>query len=145
VIAAISARAGVVICVAIAAYIGAARLDDTIAVFDFRADLNAGLTYRERTYLDSGIAGSWRVMEDGRLWMPEDATYRVVRGSPTVPADLVRHARYFLRGRLAPRRQTNSESARWVFCFGCGGSKLGSRLRVLSASGDGFVFGRLEP
>lgn len=129
-------------CVAVAAYVGAARLDDTIAVFDFHADANAGLTYRERTYLASDLAGSWQVIEDGRLWMPDDADYRVVQGSRPVVSEHLRHARYFLVGLLAPRRQVDSESAPWVFCYGCDDSTLGPRFRILSTSGDGFLFGR---
>ena len=135
-------RLGVVACVAVAAYIGAARLDDTIAVFDFRADLNASLTYRDRTYLPGqGLAGDWRVLEDARLWMPRDATYRVVE-KPGTGLETRRYARFFLLGLLLPRRQLDSAKAEYAFCYVCTPSALGPRFHVLSRGADGFVFGR---
>lgn len=137
------ARLGVVVCVAVAAYVGAARLDDTIAVFDFRADLNASLTYRDRTYLPGqGLAGDWRVLEDARLWMPPEATYRVVeeRG---VGQETQRYARFFLLGLLLPRRQVDSAKAEYAFCYGCTSETLGQRFQVLSRSSD-VLFGRFR-
>jgi hypothetical protein len=137
----LAVRAGVVLCVAAAAYIGAARLDDTVAVFDFRADLNASASYRDRTYLPGrGLAGSWRVLEDARLWMPRDASYRVVEG-PAAGLETRRYARFFLLGRLLPRRQTDAASAPFVFCYGCTRSTLGPHVHVLSRSSD-LLFGR---
>jgi hypothetical protein len=137
----LAVRVGVVLCVAAAAYIGAARLDDTIAVFDFRADLNASASYRDRTYLPGrGLAGNWRVLEDARLRMPRDASYRVVEG-PAVGLETHRYARFFLLGLLLPRRQTESTSAPFVFCYGCTPSTLGPRFHVLSRSSD-LLFGR---
>jgi len=135
-------RIGVVVCVAVAAYIGAGRLDDTIAVFDFRADLNASLTYRDRTYLPGdGLAGDWRVLEDARLWMPEDASYDVVFGSPTLERRFGNVA-YFLYILLWPRAQAAGPDARWVFCYGCTRSTLGPGHEVLSDSGKGLLFAR---
>jgi hypothetical protein len=138
-------RVGTVICVAVAGYVGAGRLDDTVAVFDFRADANAAATFRGRTYPASPwVAGNWKVMEDARLWMPDDASYRVVHGPLFKAADHSGFGRYFLLGLLLPRRQTESESARWAFCYGCEASTLGPRFEVLSDSGNGFLFGRIR-
>ena len=137
----LAVRVGVVLCVAAAGYIGAARLDDTVAVFDFRADLNAAVSYRDRTYLPGrGLAGSWRVLEDARLWMPRDASYRVVEG-PAAGLETHRYARFFLLGLLLPRRQTESASAPFVFCYGCTRATLGPHVQVLSRSSD-LLFGR---
>ena len=137
----LAVRVGVVLCVAAAGYIGAARLDDTVAVFDFRADLNASASYRDRTYLPGrGLAGNWRVLEDARLWMPHDASYRVVEG-PAAGLETHRYARFFLLGLLLPRRQTDSASAPFVFCYGCTRDTLGPRVQVLSRSSD-LLFGR---
>lgn len=139
------ARTGVVVCVAMAAYVGASRLDDTIAVFDDLADRNAEATYFVRTYSDSSwVAGSPRVIDDARLWMPRDATYRVVRGPKFDYARSSGYGGYFLLGLMLPRKQTESLSARWVFCYGCTASTLGPRFEVLSASSDGFLFGRVS-
>jgi hypothetical protein len=138
------ARVGVVVCIAFAAYVAAARLDDTIAVFDFRADLNASLTYRDRTYLPGlGLAGDWRVLEDARLWMPRDAVYRVVE-KENVGQETRRYARFFLLGLLLPRRQVDSVKAEYAFCYGCVPATLGRRFQVLSSSPNGFVFGRFR-
>ena len=136
-------RVGVVACVAVAAYAGAARLDDTVAVFDFRADLNASLTYRDRTYLPvDGLAGDWRVLEDARLWMPSDATYRVVE-TPGTALETRRYARFFLLGLLLPRRQVDSAKAEYAFCYRCTAATLGERFQVLSRSSD-VLFGRFR-
>ena len=88
------------------------------------------------------MAGSGKVIEDARLWMPEDAAYRVVRGRRYPETGYSYWAQYFLNGFLLPRRQTTSEAARWIFCFGCSDATLG-RLRVLSDDRDGLVFGRV--
>lgn len=137
-------RIGVVVSVAVAAYIGAARLDDTIAVFDFRADLNASLSYRDRTYLPGlGLAGDWRVLEDARLWMPRDATYRVVE-KPGTGIETRRYTRFFLLGQLLPRRQVESARAEYAFCYSCTPRTLGPRFQVLSRGADGFLFGRFR-
>ncbi len=136
-------RVGVVVCVALAAYVGAGRLDDTIAVFDFRADLNASLTYRDRTYPPGeGPARDWRVLEDARLWMPRDATYRVVE-KENVGQDTHRYARFFLLGLLLPRRQVDSTKAEYAFCYGCPPATLGPRFQVLSSSPE-VLFGRFR-
>ena len=74
-------RLGVVICVVVAALTAAGRLDDTIAVFDVGADANAQRSYTGRTYPElSWVAGKSAVLEEARLQMPKDATYRVVVG-----------------------------------------------------------------
>lgn len=138
-------RIGVVLCVAVAGCVGAGRLDNAVAVFDFRADVNDAATFSERTYLDSPwVAGEWTVMDDARLWMPKDATYRVVQGPLFDRAVHSGQGPDFLRGLLLPRRETNSESARWVFCYDCDESTLGSGFEVLSKSRDGFLFARVR-
>jgi hypothetical protein len=139
-------RLGVVLCVALAGLTAAARLDDTIAVFDFGADANSAQTFDERTYPASPwVAGANAVIEDARLWMPEDATYRVVHGPMLTRTQYSGFGRHFLLGFLLPRRQIASESARWAFCYGCEPTTLGPRFEVLSDSGDGFLFGRVRP
>ncbi|MGH3132200.1 MAG: hypothetical protein ACRDNY_00385 [Gaiellaceae bacterium] len=138
-------RTAVVVCVLIACGVGVMKLDDALGVFDLRADLNSSLSYQERTHsIAPRIAGSRKVMEDGRLWMPEDATYRVVFGSHHARMGFSGWARYYLNGLLLPRRQTESPSARWVFCYGCEASTLGRGFEVLSDDGRGLQFGRLR-
>lgn len=136
-------RLGVVACVAVACFFGAGRLDDTVAVFDFRADRYAAETFRERTYPESTwVAGSADVIDDGRLWMPDDAEYRVVEGRELTIAASSGYGRHFLRTLLLPRVQTESKDARWAFCYACTHDTLGSGYVVLSDSGDGFLFAR---
>jgi hypothetical protein len=135
-------RVGVVACVAAACLLGGGRLDDAVAVFDFQADTNVAATFDQRTYPEIvELPGSPRVFEDARLWMPEDATYRVVDG-PRAQAVLAGSVRTFLDVLLMPRTRTQRESEPWVFCYGCTRSTLGSRYEVLSDSGHGLLFAR---
>jgi hypothetical protein len=135
-------RLGVVACVSAACLLGAGRLDDTVAVFDYRADLNAAATFNERTYPEiEFLPGGAKVMEDARLWMPKEARYRVVNG-PDGSAYRASSLRTFLFVLLMPRGQTQVESAQWAFCFGCMQSTLGPEYEVLSDSGHGFLFAR---
>ena len=138
----IAVRVGVVACIAAACLLGAGRLDNAVAVFDFRADENVAATFSERTYPGvEWLVGGQRVMEDARLWMPEDAAYRVIEG-PGSSSARARSLRFFLFVLLQPRDQAKLESAPWVFCFGCTPSTLGTEYEVLSDSGHGFLFAR---
>jgi hypothetical protein len=136
-------RVGVVACVAAAGLLGAGKLDEALAVFDFQADTNAAASFNDRTYPEiPGLPGGARVLEDARLWMPEDATYRVVDG-PRAPKETSADSlRTYLGVLLMPRRQVQVESAPWVFCYRCTSSTLGPEYEVLSDSGDGFLFAR---
>lgn len=136
-------RLGVVACVAAACLLAVGRLDDAVAVFDYQADANVAATFNERTYpAIEFLPDGARVMEDARLWMPEDATYRVIHG-PSVAADWRPGSlRTFLTVLLMPRRETQLESAPWVFCYRCTSSMLGPEYEVLSDSGHGLQFAR---
>jgi hypothetical protein len=138
-----AARIGVVACVAAAGLLGAGKLDDALAVFDFQADANVATTFNERTYPEiSGLDGWTSVLEDARLWMPEDATYRVVDGPRLPAATSPGSLRTYLGVLLMPRRQTQLESVPWVFCYGCTPSMLGPEYEILSDSGHGLRFAR---
>ena len=139
----IAIRLGVVACVAAACILGAGRLDDTLAVFDFQADANYSATFNERTYPEiEWRAGGGTVMEDARLWMPPDAKYRVIHGADPSTRSRSRSLRTFLVVLLMPRSQTQLESVPWVFCDGCTPSTLGPKYEVLSDSRHGFLFAR---
>ncbi|MBA3333972.1 MAG: hypothetical protein H0U30_08275 [Actinobacteria bacterium] len=140
---AVAVRVGVVLCVGAAAISGVLKFDDTLGVYDSAADRNHAFDYRERVYPEPVVAGSGKVFEDARLSMPADASYRVVRGRRYAETGYSYWAQYFLNGFLLPRRQTSSEEARWIFCFGCDAATLG-RLRILSDEGDGLVFGKVR-
>jgi hypothetical protein len=139
----LSIRVGVVACVAAACLVGAGRLDNAVAVFDFRADANDAATFTDRTYPEiDTLPGAARVMEDARLWMPEDATYDVVFGRPSLERSFGNVA-YFLFILLWPRAQVHAQDdAPWVFCYGCTPSTLGPGYEVLSDSGRGLLFAR---
>jgi hypothetical protein len=141
----IAVRVGVVACVAAACLLGAGRLDNALAVFDFRADANVAATFGERTYPDvEWLVGGGKVMEDARLWMPEDASYRVV-GGPGSSQARSRSLRFFLFVLLQPRARSELESTPWAFCFGCTSATLGPEYEILSDSGHGFLFARRRP
>jgi hypothetical protein len=138
-------RVGVVACVVAVAAAALLRMDETMGLFDFRADRNASLAYLEREYGDRGWAPDRRVVEDARLRMPEDATYAIVLGARrddligVVAAD-------FLRYFLLPRREVDAGSgdAEWAFCYACDPTQLQGRFDQLSTGRDGFSFGRLR-
>lgn len=139
-------RLGVVVCVAVAAAIAAIRLNDALGLYDLRADMNAAATHEQRahTYPGWAVAGG-RVMEDARLWMPEDASYRVNFGPGFDGVRSSDFTRDMLLWFLLPRRPTRSASAEWVFCYGCDDAALGNRFKVLSRADGGPSFGRMLP
>jgi hypothetical protein len=138
----IAVRIGVVACVAAACVLAVGRLDDAVAVFDFQADTNVAATFNDRTYPElDGLPGAARVMEDARLWMPEDATYRLLDGPSSVERTFI-SLRTYLDVLLMPRRRTQVESVPWTFCYGCTRSTLGPEYETLSDSGSGFLFAR---
>jgi hypothetical protein len=123
---------------------GILKLDDALGVFDLRADRNSSYSYRERTYPRADwVAGDGAVIEHARLWMPADATYRVVIGPHFDRLGYSKFAPYFILGRLLPRRQTKSAEAPWVFCYGCDRSTLGKRFELLKGNHPALVFGRI--
>jgi hypothetical protein len=135
-------RAGVVVCVLAAALAGLSRLDETLGLFDWRADHNASLAYLDREYGDRGWALDRRVIEDARLWMPRDAAYATVLGPRWDNLD-GQVAADFLKYFLLPRLETDVGSASWVFCYACDVAQLGPDFEVLSEGRDGILFGRV--
>lgn len=123
---------------------GLARLDETLGLFDWRADRNASLTYLDREYGDRGWALDRRVIEDARLWMPRDAEYGIVLGPRWANLD-GQVAADFLKYFLLPRREVSADSADWVFCYGCNVAALGKDFELLSRGRAGIVFGRIRP
>lgn len=139
-------RLGVVVCVAVAVTTAAMKLDDVLGILDLRADTNAAYRYDQRNHtLPEWAAAGGKVLEDARLWMPEDATYRVVLGREFDGIRSADFTRHFLLGFLLPRRPTGSNSAEWVFCYGCDDATLGDRFEVLSRVDGGPSFGRMLP
>ncbi len=139
-------RFGVAACVAAVFATGVAKLNDVLGLYDLYADTNAAATYalRAHTYPGWSSAGG-QVLEDARLWMPEDAAYRVVLGPQFDEVGATDFTRYMLLWFLLPRRPTESKSAKWVFCYGCDETVLSGRFRVLSYSPGGPAFGRVVP
>ena len=138
----VAARVGVVACVVAAGLLGVTRLDDAVAVFDYQADTNIAASFNDRTYPElDGLPGAASVLEDARLWMPEDAAYRVLDGPTAVEKTFI-SLRTYLDVLLMPRRRTQLESFPWAFCYGCTASTLGPAYDVLSDSGAGLLFAR---
>jgi len=135
------ARFGVVICVVVATAVTVGAFSDALDGSDFWADRNSALDYTSRSVPYQEAVGSRKVAEDARLWMPEDATYRIVT-APDLQGPLQWAAPDFLAGFLLPRRQTESTETPWVFCFSCDVAALGEDFEVLSDDGSGVTFGR---
>ena len=75
------ARIGVVVCVVVTLAVCLRWMfRDALPGQDHWASLNSSQNYNERTFPSDEFIGSGRVAEDGRLWMPRSATYRVVVG-----------------------------------------------------------------
>jgi hypothetical protein len=137
-------RLGVVICIGLAVVVGAARyFSDALSGSAFWADRHSALDYATRSEPPESAVGSKKVVEDARLWMPEDAVYRIVT-APGLEGPLQWAAPDFLAGFLLPRRQTESTDAHWVFCYQCDPAELGDRFEVLSDGGNGILFGRIR-
>lgn len=136
-------RLGVVICVALSAAIVPAALIDALRGNDSWADRYASLGYTERSVPSDEAVGSHKVAEDARLWMPEDASYRIV-SAPDLSGPLEWAAPDFLANFLLPRRQTDSHDAEWIFCYRCDTTELGDGFETLSDGGDGILFGRMK-
>jgi hypothetical protein len=136
-------RLGVLVCVAWATMMAALGIAVALEDLQDRAIANERRTMHDRTYPSWHAVGPTSVLEDARRSMPEDATYQVVvgRNPPGVYWSVA--AGRFLSGFMLPRRQTTSESARWVFCYACDISALGGRFEPVSQK-PGLVFGRLE-
>jgi len=137
-------RLGVVLCIGLAVTFAATAYSDALEASDSWADRNSSLGYASRSVPFEAAVGSQKVVEDARLWMPEDATYRIVT-APDLEGPLQWAAPDFLAGFLLPRRQTESEDTAWVFCFQCDTSALGERFDVLSDGGNGVLFGSTTP
>lgn len=137
-------RLGVVICVILGALIVPGALSDALDGNDFWADRNGSLDYVAREVPPAEAVGSQKVAEDARLWMPEDAAYRIVQ-APDLSGPLQWAAPDFLATFLLPRRETEAADAEWVFCYGCDLAELGEGFEVLSDSGEGILFGRVNP
>jgi hypothetical protein len=138
---------GVVACVLVALGLSLIRIDSALGLFDFRADTNASRTYLDRLYGEPfDILGDHKVVVDALLWMPEDASYRVVVGPARGERSAVaqEQAPEFLRFVLLPRRRTDDGTAPWIFCFGCDPSSLPPGFEVLSEGGGGVLFGRVR-
>lgn len=138
------ARLGVVLCVTLVIVVAGFGFSDSLRGSAFWADQHAGLDYTGRSVPRGDVVRSTKVVEDARLWMPTDATYRVVAGSDvTGPRQWA--APDFLQGFLLPRRQVQSGYAPWVFCYGCDTKSLSGTFEPLSDDGQGVVFGRVRP
>ena len=138
-------RLGVVLCVGLALVVAASRyFSDALDGSDFWADRHSALDYTTRSVPPEEAVGSKKVVEDARLWMPEDASYRIV-AAPDLQGPLQWAAPDFLAGFLLPRRQTESDDTPWVFCYLCDQAELGERFEVLSDGGNGVLFGRMRP
>lgn len=140
----IALRIGVVVCVVIAVATAAVKLPSALGIFDLRADNNAALTYSQRAHTHpEWFAAAGNLLEDARLWMPEDARYRVVFGPRFDRTRSSDFTHLLLYGFLLPRRPTSSEDAKWVFCYGCTDTTLGDGFQVLARLEGGPMFGVL--
>jgi hypothetical protein len=138
------ARVGVTACVALTFLVATFRLfDDALPGQNHWATLQARATYAERNFPSDAFIGSARVIDAARLWMPSDATYRIVLGPNLGNSPLAYAAPTFITQFLFPRHRDDSPSTRWVICIGCDVVSLGKRFEPLAKGANGVVFGRV--
>ena len=82
-------------------------------------------------------ARTTEVLNEARGWIPENGSYRLLVGPSSTDIDFRNYARYF----LMPRRP--APDARWVLCYECDLSRLGSELDVVWKDNEGVLLGRL--
>jgi hypothetical protein len=137
--AALPVRVGVVFCIGLTLVTAVWRLfDDALPGQDHWATVNSSQTYVQRTFPTDEFIGSAHVAEDARLWMPRDATYRVVVGEKYKFTPWSWAAPNFLAGFLFPRRRDESGATPWIVCLGCEQKPAA----VLSDGQNGVSFGR---
>ena len=134
------ARVGVVACVVLTLAVCLRWLfHDALPGQNHWATLNSTQTYAQRTFPSDEFIGSGHVAEDGRLWMPTDASYRIVVGSKYENSPWGWAAPHFLEGFLFPRKRDDT-AGQWVFCLGC----ESPQMNVLSDGGNGVRFGKVR-
>ncbi len=139
------ARAGVVLCIALAVALGAVYLVRALSDFDEAASNNSSLSFSDREVAGgNGIVADQTAVYEAQAIIPRNARYRVVTGtapknatSLTLPF-VESWYRYF----LMPRR--TAADARWIICYGCDVSKLGGRYSSVWQDDQGISIGRLQ-
>jgi hypothetical protein len=135
------ARLGVASCVAIAIASVLVEWPQAIDRLHERASQQAALTFEDREFgaVGNSIVADPRALYEARELIPADGSFHVVTGSepiegatPLTLTGIESYATFF----LLPRRPSNS--ARWVLCYGCEITALGSRARIVWTNGAGI-------
>ncbi|HEY6067768.1 MAG TPA: hypothetical protein VIU81_03670 [Gaiellaceae bacterium] len=139
------ARAGVVLCIALAVVLGAVYLVRALSDFGDAASNNSSLSFSDREVAGgNGIVADQQAVYEAQGIIPRNARYRVVTGSlPKNATSLTlpfieSWYRYF----LMPRR--TAADARWIICYGCDVSKLGGAYVIAWQDDQGISIGRLQ-
>ena len=140
-------RLGVVACVAVA--VGTAVFKLRRCARDLRPprgpQRGSRPTASGRTLISNGRR------PPGTSWRRRDFACQRTRatasssGLPTIASVSADFTHQLLPTFLLPRRQTASEDAEWVFCYGCDETTLDDRYRVIAQVEGGPMFGRAYP
>jgi hypothetical protein len=140
-----TARLGVVLCVAVALGFGLVYLARAVDRLGEVADTNAAENYDDREFAGgNSLVLDKTALYEARALIPVDQPYRVVTGPrlKDAPELTEPYIDQYARSFLMPRRP--SPDARWILCYGCDPSALGSPLEVLWRDDSGILLGRLR-
>ena len=131
-------RLGVVACLAVAIVLGPVYYVKAVHRLGADASRNAAANFDDRELGGANALGAKTdVLNEARGWIPENGSYRLLVGPSSTDIDFRNYARYF----LMPRRP--ARDARWVLCYECDLSRLGSDLDVVWQDDEGVLLGRL--
>jgi hypothetical protein len=134
-----AARAGVVLCVAVAIAFGLVYFVRTVDRLGDTADSNAAANYDDREFAGgNSLVVDKRALYEARALIPEDGSYRIVPGPRVEGATeltepyIDQYARFF----LMPRRP--AADADWIICYGCDPAALERPTDVVWDGGAGI-------
>lgn len=133
------ARAGVVVCVAVAVAFGQLYFVRTVDRLGDTADTNASMNFDDREFAGgNSLVADKRALYEARALIPEDGSYHLVAGPGVEGATeltepyIDQFARFF----LMPRRPAVDSD--WIVCYGCDRATIDRSAEVVWDGGTGI-------
>jgi hypothetical protein len=139
------ARAAAFLAIAAAAIVGLDYWTKALTSFQQSARDNSALSFSDREVAGgNGIVVDQQAVYNARALIPRTETYRVITGddlqnaTPLTPSFVDGWYRYF----LMPRR--TSAAAKWIICYGCDTTALGTGYDIRWRDENRISIGRLR-